>query len=143
MLAPGTRIIRQGCLRGSLRVSAADEQDPRLRAWDSERVLPGKIGKNGSGLMKLGCADQQGKAACGRDQAGSDRNDVGEALYRPQGYQVEARLGREGLGAVGVYINLRQYKGARHFAEEGGFFLIRLDQGERDVRGPPDRDDVP
>jgi len=88
------------------------------------------------GLMKLGCADQQGETARGSDQAGSDRKDVGEALYGTEGYEVEGGLSREGLGAVGVYIDVCQYKGAGHFAEEGGFFLIRFDQGERDVRGP-------
>ena len=35
-----------------------------------------------------------------------------------------------------MYIDICQYKRAGHFAEEGGFFLIRFNQGERDVRGP-------
>jgi hypothetical protein len=131
-----TKIIRPSLLHSWLGVSAADEQDPRLRAWDSERVLPGKIRKNGLGRMKLGCADQQGEAARGSDQAGGDRNDIGEALYGTEGYEVEGGMGREALGAVGVYIDVCQYKGAGHFAQEGGFFLIRFDQGERDVRGP-------
>ena len=86
--------------------------------------------------MKLGCADQQGEAARGSEQAGSERKDVGEALYGTQGYEVEGGLGREALGAAGMYIDICQYKGAGHFAEEGGFFLIRFDQGERDLRGP-------
>jgi len=87
-------------------------------------------------LMKLGGADQQGEAARGSDQAGGDRKHDGEALYGTEGYELEAGLGREGLGTVGVYIDICQYKGAGHFAEEGGFFLIRFNQGERDVRGP-------
>jgi hypothetical protein len=131
-----TKISRQDFLRSWLKGSAADEQDSRPRDWNSERLLPGKIRNNGLGLMKLGFANEQGEAACGSDQAGSDRNDVGEALYGTKGYEVEARLGGEGLGAVGVYIYVCQYKGSGHFAEEGGFFLIRFDQGERDVRGP-------
>ncbi len=114
----------------------ADEQDSRVRDWNGKRLLPGKIGKNGLGLVKLGCADQQGEAACGSDQAGRNRNHFGEALYGTEGYQVEAGWGGEGLGAIGVYIYVCQYKGAGHFAEEGGFFLIRFDQGEGDVRGP-------
>ena len=60
-----------------------------MGGWDGERVLPGKIRKNGLGLMKLGCADQQGEAARGSEQAGSDRKDVGEALYGTQGHQFE------------------------------------------------------
>ena len=131
-----TEIIPQSLPQLALDVSAADEQDPRLGAGDSERVWPGKIRENGLGLMKLRGADQQGEAARGSDQAGSDRKDVGEALYGTEGYEVEGRLGREGFGTVGVHIDVCQYKRAGYFAKEGGFFLIRFDQGERDARGP-------
>jgi hypothetical protein len=40
------------------------------------------------------------------------------------------------LGAAGEYIDVRQCKGAEDFAEERGLFLIGLDQGEADWRGP-------
>src|ERR1700731_1201610 len=101
-----TKIIRKSFLHGWLGASAANQQDPRLGTWDRERVSPGKSRKNGSGLMKLGCADQQGEAACGSEQAGGDRKDVGEALHGTQGHQVEGGLGREGLGAAGMYIDI-------------------------------------
>ena len=84
-----TKIVRQSLHHSWLGVSAADEQDPRLGVWDSERGLPGKVRKIGLSLMKLRCADQQGEASGGSDQAGSDRKDVGEALYGTEGYEVE------------------------------------------------------
>jgi hypothetical protein len=42
----------------------------------------------------------------------------------------------DGLGSSVLYIDVRQCKGAHDFAEEGGFLVVRLDQGEGDLRGP-------
>lgn len=42
----------------------------------------------------------------------------------------------DGFSAGVLYIDIRQCKGADDFAEEGGLFLVGLDQGEFDVRGP-------
>ena len=82
----------------------------------------------------LGGADQQGKAAAGADQGGGGGKDRVEALDGAEGDQVEG--GGQGFGAGGLYIDVRQCKSAGDFAEEGGLFVVGLDQREREVRGP-------
>lgn len=82
----------------------------------------------------LGGADQQGQAAAGADQGGGGGKDRVEALDGAEGDQVEG--GGQGFGAGGLYIDVRQCKGAGNFAEEGGLFVVGLDQREREVPGP-------
>lgn len=86
-------------------------------------------------LILLGGADQQGQASSGRDQGGRDRKDGFEALDGAECDYVESVPG-EGFGALVLYIDVRQCKGASDFAEEGGLLVIGLDQGEGDVRRP-------
>jgi hypothetical protein len=43
----------------------------------------------------------------------------------------------EGFSAPGHYIDMRQCKCADNFAEEGGFLMIRFDEGQVNF-GPPD-----
>ena len=62
-----------------------------------------------------------------------------EALYSAEGHEV----GLGGVGACGYgfgsvvdYIDVRQCKCAGYFAEERGFFVIRFDECQMEVRGP-------
>jgi hypothetical protein len=69
------------------------------------------------------------------DQCGGGGQDGFEAFDRAQGNHVES--GRtEGLCACVLYIYVRQCKGAGDFAEERGFLVVGLDQGQRDRRAP-------
>ena len=75
-----------------------------------------------------------GEESCG---LGEDRFEV---FNGSEGYQVgagEIGVGGEDLGAVGGYIDVGQCKCAGRFAEEGGFLVIRFDQGEVEL-GRPD-----
>ncbi len=42
----------------------------------------------------------------------------------------------DGFGTLVLYIDVRQCKRAHDFAEEGGFLVVGLDEGEGDVGGP-------
>jgi len=67
------------------------------------------------------------------------REDCIEALYGSDGYYFgSGKVGAvgQGFGPVGDYIDVSQCKCSGYFAEEGGLLVIRLDQGEVDVRGP-------
>ena len=83
----------------------------------------------------LGGADQEGEAASGSDECGRSGERGFEALDGAEGDYVEA-IAREVFGALILYIDVRQSKGARDFAEEGGLLMVGLDQGEREVRSP-------
>ena len=87
-------------------------------------------------LGELGGTDQEGEAAGGGEQVGGGGEDGLEALDGSQSDDVGLG-GRQGFGAGGDYIYVRQCKGADDFAQEGGFFVIRLDQRQGD-RGRPD-----
>ena len=87
------------------------------------------------GLTLLRGADQQTQAAGGGDQSGRYGEHGFEALDGAERNYVEA-IAREVLGALVLYIDVRQSKGTRDFAEEGGFLMVGLDQGEREVRSP-------
>ena len=65
-------------------------------------------------------------AGCGRS--------IGEALDGAEGHYVESLSDAFRTGVF--YIDVRQCKGTDHFAKEGGFLLIGLDEGKGDVRGP-------
>src|SRR5579864_592548 len=56
-------------------------------------------------------------------------------LHGAEGDYVE-RGGGEKFGAGGLYIDVRQCKGAGDFAEEGGLLVIRFNQREGDAGGP-------
>ena len=73
--------------------------------------------------------------ASGADQGSSCGEDGFEAFYGSQGYYVVGRTGQS-FGAGGLYIDVRQCKGAGDFAEEGGLLLVGLDQREGDVGRP-------
>lgn len=87
------------------------------------------------GTLELSSPDQQGEASGGLDESGGRGHDRFEALDGPQGNQVE-RGGRESFDANALYIDVRQCNGAGQFAEEGRLFVIGLDEGEGDFRGP-------
>ena len=62
-----------------------------------------------------------------------------EVFHGSEGYYFgtgEVGAGGQDFGSVGNYIDVGQCKCAGHFAEEGGFLVIRFDQRESDVRGP-------
>ena len=89
----------------------------------------------------LACADEEGEVAGGSEEARSQRQDGFEVLDRSQrdqvgGREVGAQTGGEGLGALGHYIDVRQFKFAGHFAEEGGLLVVRFDERELDGRRP-------
>ena len=94
-----------------------------------------EAGEGSAGVVGLGGADEEGKASGGGDEAGGDGEDGLEALDGAEGDDGEGS-GGEGFGADVLYIDIRQCKGAGEFAEEGDFFVVGLDEGERDVRGP-------
>jgi len=52
--------------------------------------------------------------------------------FRPLGIEG----GRDGFGAIVDYIDVGQCQGAGHFTEEGGFFVVRFDQGQMEIRSP-------
>lgn len=87
------------------------------------------------GLGELGLAYQESQAAFGCDQAGGDRQDRFEALDCAEGDHVEGRAG-QGFGAGGLYIDVRQCKGAGDLFQECGFFVVGFDEGKRDLRRP-------
>jgi hypothetical protein len=91
-------------------------------------------------MGELGGGDEKGEAAFGGDQTSGDGEDGWEAFDGAKGDDVE-RDSEEDFGAGGEYIDVCQCKGARDFAEESGFLVVGLDEGQRDVRSPEfDRD---
>lgn len=86
------------------------------------------------GLVQLRGADKQSQAAAASCEANGHAESVFEMLDGAKSdYFVS--LG-DGLGSSVLYIDVRQCKGAHDFAEEGGFLVVGLDQGEGDTRGP-------
>jgi hypothetical protein len=60
-----------------------------------------------------------------------------ETFYGSEGYYFSlGGAGGYGFGTAGDYIDVRQCKCPGHFAEEGGFLVIRFDQRQVDLRGP-------
>ena len=91
------------------------------------------------GLVQLRGADQKSQAACGSCEATGDAEGVSEVFDGAEGDHIVSLRG--GLGTCVLYIDVRQCKRAHHFAEEGGFLVVGLDEGEGDVRRPElDRD---
>lgn len=83
----------------------------------------------------LACTDQEGEVARGSYKGGSYWQDRFEALDGAEGDDLEGASG-EGLGAHVLYIDVRQYKRAGDFAEEGRLFVVGFDQGEGDMGRP-------
>jgi len=83
----------------------------------------------------LGCANEEGQAASGGDQGAGDGENGCEAFDGAQSDDVEGG-GRKGFGAGVLYIDVGQCKSAGDLAQEGGFLVVGLDQGEGDVRSP-------
>jgi hypothetical protein len=79
--------------------------------------------------------DQQGQAAGRAEQVGGNGQDGLEALDGTERHYVEG-VGGEGFGAGGLYIDVRQCKGAGDFTEEGGFLVVGFNQSQADRRTP-------
>ncbi len=77
----------------------------------------------------LGGSYQQGQGCAGSQESYGLGEDGFEALYGSEGYYigVGAEAGGDDFGSVGDYIDVGQCKCAGHFAEEGGFLVIRFD----------------
>lgn len=102
---------------------------------DGDRWVPTKVREQAGDAGGLGQADEQGEAAGGCDQAGGHRQGGVEALDRAQGYYVG--LGSwEIFSATGEHIDIRQCKRSGHFAQEGDFLVIRLDEGQTALGRP-------
>src|ERR1700740_923053 len=100
---------------------------------------PVEDGEHGLGFGLLEGADEQGYTPSRIHQGSGYGKDFGEALDGAEGDYVEGLA--DVFGSRGEYIDVRQCKGADDFAEEGGFFVAGLDQGQGDLRGPEfDRD---
>jgi len=99
------------------------------------RLVPRHEGEGGLGLGDLGGTDQEGQATLGAEQGGGGGQDPIKLLYGAEGDYVEG-CGREGFGAGGLYIDVRQCKGPGDFAEESGLLVTRFNQREGNVRGP-------
>ncbi len=82
-------------------------------------------------MVLLGGADQEGEAAGRGDQGSGSGQDLVEAFDGAESHGVE--FGSKGFGAGVLYIDVRQCKCARDFAEEGCFLVVGFDQGERDL----------
>src|ERR1700686_2662497 len=113
----------------------ACQQDSGAGAGDWDGFRPKELGEACLSWTSLGGADQEGEAASGSDECGRSGERGFEALDGAEGDYVEA-IAREVFGALILYIDVRQSKGARDFAEEGGFLVVGLDQGEREGRSP-------
>ena len=98
-------------------------------------IGPGEVGERGAGWSLLGGADEEGEAAGRGDEGGGGGEDGFEAFDGAEGDHVVVD-GGQGFGACVLYIDVRQCKGAGDFAEEGGFLVVGLDQGEGKVRSP-------
>jgi len=101
---------------------------------DRGRVGPREVGERGADLVLLSGADQEGETTSGGQEGGGDREDGFKAFDGAEGDYVEGFC--YGFGAGVLYIDARQCKGSRDFAEEGGLLVVGLDQSEGDLRGP-------
>jgi hypothetical protein len=86
-------------------------------------------------LVYLGRANQESEAALRGKEPGCYREDGFEAFYCSQGDYIE-RAVRKRFGAGVLYIDIRQCKGTGDLAEEGGFLVVRFDQGQGDPGHP-------
>ncbi len=96
-------------------------------------------------LRFLILTNQEGQAACRGDQRGGDWEDGIEALDGAKRDEMEGVAGqgwrarsfcKQGFGAGCDYIDVGQCKGANDLAQEGGFLVVGLDQGEGEVWRP-------
>jgi len=107
----------------------------RHRNW----VVPSEPGENGSRLVDLGRRNQKSEAARWLGKARRYGKDQRKSFNSAEGNYMVG-LGK-GFGAGGLYIDVRQCKGADNFAQERGFLVVGFDQGHMDFRGPEfDRD---
>lgn len=105
-----------------------------MRLRDGDGGTPSELGESGKGGIELRMSYEKGETRGGRQEAGRDGEDAGEAFDGAEGDYVED-LG-EVFGAGVLYIDVRQCKGAGDFAEEGGFPVVGFDESQRYVRGP-------
>ena len=117
----------EGCIRQTMGV-VGHGQDTGLGVGDWDGFGPDEGWKKGTSTCQLGLADQESELPLGSQQTGGYRQDGLEALDGAEADYVECR--REGFGAGGLYIDVRQCKRARDLAEERGFLVIGLDQGQ-------------
>ena len=110
-------------------------QDARLRGRDGFRLGPLEVGQDRAGLVDLGSADQERKATSWGDQPGRHWEYGFEAFDCTECHEPE-ESGLQGFGADGLYLDVRQLKDPDHFAQEGGFLVIGLDQADGDLRCP-------
>jgi len=87
------------------------------------------------GMRYLGGADQEGQVALWLEQPGGDGKGGIEAFDCAERHHVEGGWGQSFCAGV-LYIDVRQSKGASDLAQEGGFLVVRLDEGEGDRGGP-------
>ncbi len=76
---------------------------------------------------ELSSADEQGKAACWRDQASGYGEAGFEAFDGAECHDVKPSTD-EGFGASIQYIDVHQCKGAGEFAEEDRFLMIGFNE---------------
>jgi len=139
-------LIRSG--KGA--VAGADEQNAAVGERDGNRGLPGEFGQEFAGDGGLGGADEEGEASGGSEEPGGEGQGIGEALDGAEADEIGGHRrggtgggalspgggrGEQGLGASVEYIDIGQCEGADDFSEEGGFFGLRLDEGETHLRG--------
>jgi len=107
-----------------LSLAGADQKDARTGVGYCQGGLPGERGQ-GVGVGSLAGAYEEGEAAGGGYQVGGGGEDGFEVFDGAEGDYVESSV--QGLGAGGLYIDVRQCKGAGDFAEEGGFLVVGFD----------------
>ena len=128
-------VLLSDTVTGFRRAHMSYEQGSGAGVGDGDGCGPGETWKDRAGLILLGGADQEGEAAGRGKERGGDRKNRFETFDGAKRYYVEGAAGH-GLGAGVLYIYVRQCKGAGYFAEEGGFFVVGLDEGDGKLRRP-------
>lgn len=80
---------------------------------------------------ELGGTDEEGELASRGDEASGSEQRGFEALDGTKGHDIENFFGKS-VGAIGLYIDIRQCKGASDLAEEYGLPVVGFDQRERE-----------
>ena len=94
-----------------------------------------KPGQERAGLTGLLRSDEQCQSPTGFHQARGDGQDGFEALNRAQGHDIKGDP-MQGFCAGGLYIDIRQCKGADHLTQKSRLLVIGLNQRQCSVRRP-------
>ncbi len=121
------------------RLVRTNEDNPGGGVGDGGGSVPTEVGQQFLRGFDLAGTDEQGDPASGLFfyKSRSGGQDGGELFNGAQGDEIGSISPRflKVLGAAGEYIDAGQFKCPYNFAEEGGFLVLRFDQGEVDFGG--------